>query len=107
MSVIVRDDGFHNDDFTGASLDIAPETDAGYLPALIDGAEMIRVLFPTFSDGRGFSLARRIRALGYTGRLRAAGPLIVASAPRRPPLPTCAECYIVVCSLLTPCEIHS
>ncbi|KEO56344.1 DUF934 domain-containing protein [Thioclava pacifica] len=81
MSVIVRDDGFHEDDFTGASLDIAPETDAGHLPALIEGAQMIRVLFPAFSDGRGFTLARRIRALGFTGRLRAAGPLIADQYP--------------------------
>ena len=28
------------------------------------------------ADGRGFSIARRLRAMGYTGRLRAAGPLI-------------------------------
>ena len=27
-------------------------------------------------DGRGFSIARRLRAMGYAGRLRAAGPLI-------------------------------
>lgn len=81
MSVIVRDDGFHEDDFTGQSLDIAPETDAGHLPALIEGAQMIRVLFPAFSDGRGFTLARRIRALGFQGRLRAAGPLIADQYP--------------------------
>lgn len=37
---------------------------------------LIRVVFPSFSDGRGFSLARRLRGLGYTGRLRAAGPVI-------------------------------
>lgn len=37
---------------------------------------LVRVVFPTFSDGRGFSLARRLRSAGYAGRLRAAGPLI-------------------------------
>lgn len=81
MNVIVRDDGFHEDDFTGQSLDIAPETDARHLPALIEGVQMIRVLFPAFSDGRGFTLARRIRALGFEGRLRAAGPLIADQYP--------------------------
>ncbi len=38
--------------------------------------DMIRVAFPAMADGRGFSIARRLRALGYAGRLRAAGPLI-------------------------------
>ncbi|KFE35012.1 DUF934 domain-containing protein [Thioclava atlantica] len=76
MSVIVRDDGFHPEDFSGEALDILPEADAGHLPALIAGAELVRVIFPSFSDGRGFTLARRIRAMGFTGRLRATGPLI-------------------------------
>ena len=76
MSIIVRDDGFHAEDFTGEPVGILPETEPGALAALIDGAQMVRVIFPTFSDGRGFTLARRIRALGYGGRLRATGPLI-------------------------------
>ncbi|MFN6951965.1 MAG: DUF934 domain-containing protein, partial [Albidovulum sp.] len=29
-----------------------------------------------FSDGRGFTLARHLRGRGYTGRLRAKGPVI-------------------------------
>jgi uncharacterized protein (DUF934 family) len=37
---------------------------------------MIRIAFPAMTDGRGFSIARRLRAMGYAGRLRAAGPLI-------------------------------
>lgn len=37
---------------------------------------LIRVEFPTFADGRGFSLARRLRGAGFAGRLRAAGPVI-------------------------------
>ena len=37
---------------------------------------MVRVAFPAMGDGRGFSIARRLRAMGYAGRLRAAGPLI-------------------------------
>ena len=32
--------------------------------------------FPSFSDGRAFTIARRLRALGYTGTLRANGPVI-------------------------------
>ena len=44
-----------------------PEALAPYLSAL----SLIRVAFPAFSDGRAFTIARRLRALGYTGTLRA------------------------------------
>jgi uncharacterized protein (DUF934 family) len=37
---------------------------------------MIRIDFPNFADGRGFTLARLIRLLGFTGRLRAKGHVI-------------------------------
>ncbi len=37
---------------------------------------LISVDFPSFTDGRGFSIGHCLRALGYQGRLRAAGPVI-------------------------------
>lgn len=37
---------------------------------------LVSVDFPTFSDGRGFSLGHRLRRLGFAGRLRAAGHVI-------------------------------
>ena len=37
---------------------------------------LVAVQFPSFSDGRGLSLARRLRREGFAGRLRAVGPLI-------------------------------
>ena len=37
---------------------------------------LVSVDFPAFNDGRGFSIARRLRALSYKGRPRAAGPVI-------------------------------
>ena len=37
----------------------------------------IAVTFPSFHDGRGFSLARRLRGMGFAGRLRAEGHVIV------------------------------
>ena len=37
---------------------------------------MIRIDFRSFADGRGFTLARLIRLLGFTGRLRAKGHMI-------------------------------
>lgn len=36
----------------------------------------IAIAFPNFADGRGFSLARSLRQIGYKGRLRAVGDLI-------------------------------
>ena len=76
MNVSVRDDGFHAEDWAGAvvelTADAAPET----LAALAGSNALLRVEFAAFSDGRGFTLARRLRAQGFTGRLRAAGPLL-------------------------------
>ena len=39
-------------------------------------APMIRIAFPRFADGRGFTLAAILRRAGYTGRLRAHGHVI-------------------------------
>ena len=76
MSVIVRDDGFHADDYAGdRAVDIASDTRPDDLPD-VSGADLVRVAFPAFSDGRGFTLARLLRAQGYSGRLRAKGHVI-------------------------------
>lgn len=60
----------------GSGALIAPtcgvEEIAPYFPRLA----LIAVPFEAFSDGRGFSLARRLRAAGYGGRLRATGAVI-------------------------------
>ena len=37
---------------------------------------LISITFPNFADGRGFSIARRLRETGFQGRLRADGPII-------------------------------
>lgn len=39
----------------------------------LDRVTLIAVEFPVFRDGRGYSLARQIRRLGYEGELRAVG----------------------------------
>lgn len=90
MTVIVTDTGFSTDTWTGAYVsadelaangesqgldlgsDAAPETLAGKL----DQITMIRVDFPSFADGRGFTIARRLRLMGYRGHLRARGHVI-------------------------------
>lgn len=41
--------------------------------ALKDQVSLIAVVFPAFTDGRGFSIARLLRREGYTGQLRAVG----------------------------------
>ena len=59
-------------------------TDGNEAPDQVRGAAgtdaapptLIRIAFPSFSDGRGFTLARRLRQAGYTGRLRAAGHVL-------------------------------
>jgi uncharacterized protein (DUF934 family) len=60
---------------------VAPDAEAEAVLAAHAGAPLIAIGFAKFNDGRGFSLARRLRALGYAGRLRAVGPLIADQAP--------------------------
>lgn len=88
MTVIVTDKGFAPDDFTGSfvpltevnaadtAVEIAPGDDPRELVGRLGEIAAIRVLFPAFSDGRGFTHARDLRSLGFTGRLRAAGHVI-------------------------------
>ena len=89
MSVIVTDAGFAQDDWDcGFStnedvpandcpqgIDLASDTDPTTLNGLLN-APMIRIDFPSFADGRGFTLATRLRGLGYKGRMRAKGQVI-------------------------------
>lgn len=79
MNTLVTDTGFTADDWTAGfdgtqALDLASDTD----PLLVDFGEvgMIRVDFPGFADGRGFTIARQLRLRGYKGRLRARGHVI-------------------------------
>ncbi len=78
MSIIVNDDGFHPaepieyDDV----LEIWVEPDGDYHSIDVKHANLISIHFPAFSDGRGFGIARLLRAKGYTGRMRAVGHVI-------------------------------
>ena len=85
-TVIVRDTGFAAEDWTtpfsplaeaapgSTAIDIPVETDPDTIP--LEGVQIIRIPFASFADGRGFTLARRLRLRGYQGRLRAAGHVI-------------------------------
>lgn len=57
-------------------VEIANTTKLSELEAHFEGLALIAVGFPGFGDGRGFSIARSLRVAGFTGRLRAVGPLI-------------------------------
>ncbi|SFL90146.1 DUF934 domain-containing protein [Shimia aestuarii] len=88
MTVLVTDSGFQADDFTKpfvpvneaandvVALDVPSDFDPAELLTHLSGVEMIRVDFPSFADGRGFTIARQLRLSGYKGRLRARGHVI-------------------------------
>lgn len=91
MTVIVTDQGFAPDDWQGPVVplaDLAPDAaapvavslaasdDAAALYPHLDQIRLIVIDFPAFTDGRGFTIARRLRGQGFAGRLRARGPLI-------------------------------
>lgn len=87
MSIIVTDSGFVADDlgpFTPSAdiqgdtklLSIENSADPYEISTRFNQLDSISIEFPSFADGRGFSLARQIRQLGFTGRLRATGHLI-------------------------------
>ena len=90
MTVLIRDDGFSADDWpygftknrdeicgdNGAALDLPGDADPSDLQSQLNSIGLIRIDFPRFDDGRGFTLARRLRLMGYKRRLRAHGPLL-------------------------------
>lgn len=81
MTILVTDDGFTRDDPTRwidpeARRALAPDTDPASLPGILVGAELVEIAFPSFADGRGFTLARMIRRHGFKGWLRAKGHVI-------------------------------
>lgn len=90
-TIIIRDDGFHAEDWTHGfvglsdlpsndddflAVDLPSTADARALAPRLNAIPLIRVDFPAFNDGRGFTIARLLRAMGYTGRLRAKGHVL-------------------------------
>jgi uncharacterized protein (DUF934 family) len=95
MAVLVTDKGFTPDDWAegrvlpfdffwsgqdlpeeALAVEFPNDRDPDDLQPWLDRLALIRVAFPAMADGRGFSIARRLRAMGYSGRLRAVGPLV-------------------------------
>ena len=89
-TVLVRDTGFGDDDWRGeivpwrpgdtlparAALDVENTAAAEDFAPAFERIALIRIAFPSHTDGRGFSLARHLRLLGYRGRLRARGHIL-------------------------------
>ena len=94
MAVLVTEAGFAPDDWAegflpfecfwsgqelpeeGLAVEFPNDRDPADLAPWLERLALIRVAFPAMSDGRGFSIGRRLREMGYAGRLRAAGPLV-------------------------------
>ena len=92
MTTIITDAGFAGEDWPynfvsledlaandagpTVSVDLPSDADPDALADRLADIDMIRVDFPSFADGRGFTIARRLRLMGYTGRLRARGHVI-------------------------------
>jgi uncharacterized protein (DUF934 family) len=86
-TVLVTDAGFTPGDAAPAvaladltddatAVEIGPADDTAALAPHLPRLRLIRVRFPAFNDGRGFTHARRLRAMGYTGTLRASGHVL-------------------------------
>ena len=73
--VVVTDAGFGPDDGALDWTDLPADTDPDALGRFLN-LPAIRVPFGSFADGRGFTLAARLRRLGYGGRLRAQGHVL-------------------------------
>ena len=86
MTQLITDQGFVADDWSHGYCEPGAANDCRALHltsdsqpeeiALPDSLEMIRVDFPSFADGRGFTIARALRLRGFKGRLRAHGHFI-------------------------------
>jgi uncharacterized protein (DUF934 family) len=91
MTVIVNDTGFAADDWTtgfvvitelaandcsAVAVDLASDAEPGDLAGLLGQIDLIRIDFPSFADGRGFTIAAQLRRMGFLGRLRARGHVI-------------------------------
>lgn len=89
MSQIVSTQGFVSDAFADRKAVPVAEYDGGgavlvdvaqpidHISNIMQDVDLIVIPFATFADGRGFSLARQLRASGYAGHLRARGAVLV------------------------------
>lgn len=76
MTVVVNDHGFAPQDDRAIATDLPSDFDPKEITADLLKRRSIRITLHGFSDGRGFTLAARLRQNGYHGHLRLAGYLL-------------------------------
>ena len=69
-------DGFLEQD-NASSVRIEAGEDVTQLLPHLERVRLVEVDFPKFRDGRGFSTARILREMGYTGEIKATGDVLV------------------------------
>jgi uncharacterized protein (DUF934 family) len=68
----------HEEPSAGLGVWLAPEDDVRALCERIDSLPLVAIEFPKLADGRGYSLATRVRTqLQYSGELRAIGEVLI------------------------------
>jgi uncharacterized protein (DUF934 family) len=65
------------DQSNAVSVRVEAGDDVRRLAPHLDRIRLIEVDFPKFRDGRGFSSARVLREMGYTGEIKATGDVLV------------------------------
>ena len=65
------------DQSNAVSVRVEAGDDVRRLAPYLDRIRLIEVDFPKFRDGRGFSSARVLREMGYTGEIKATGDVLV------------------------------
>ena len=65
------------DQSNAASVRVEAGDDVRRLAPHLDRIRLVEVDFPKFRDGRGFSSARILREMGYTGEIKATGDVLV------------------------------
>jgi uncharacterized protein (DUF934 family) len=65
------------DQTNAASVRLEAGDDVRRLAPVLERVRLVEVDFPKFRDGRGFSSARVLREMGYTGEIKATGDVLV------------------------------
>ena len=74
---IITDNGFSRHDWDDQSyLELNGDDDLAEVDINFDQVSRIIITFGGAHDGRGFSLGRALREMGFKGQLRAKGPLV-------------------------------
>ena len=82
MSIIVKNGLFSPDEASKVVfVEVTPDSDPLELKDELSSVEGFRIHFPSSADGRGFSIARTLRNLGFKGYLRASGHVLADQYP--------------------------